>query len=76
VIQPAIDPKNPQVYRAFREACLNDRSELRIRGSLRLQACSERECFPPETVPLEWTLQFDAPDLQRSPVDLRREFEP
>ena len=76
VIQPAIDPRKPQLYRTFREACLDDRGQLRIRAALLMQACSDRECYPPESIPIDWTLRFDAPDLERSPVDLRREFEP
>ena len=45
-------------------------------GVLELQACDDRQCFPPKSIPLTWKFKFIAPDRQRSPVDLRREFEP
>jgi hypothetical protein len=41
-----------------------------------MQACDDRQCFPPKSIPLEWKFKFIVPDRQRSPVDLRREFEP
>ena len=41
--------------------------EMAIAGTLRYQACDDRECFIPETVPLKWTLQAEALDRQRAP---------
>ncbi len=28
-----------------------------IEGSFRYQACNDRECFPPRTLPMKWTFQ-------------------
>jgi hypothetical protein len=44
---------------------------LRIGGSVRLQACNNRECWAPETIPVEWHLDLIAPDLQRAPEHLQ-----
>lgn len=46
--------------------------QVTLKGSLKYQACSDRMCFPPETVPLHWTLQFDPHDVVRVPQELRR----
>jgi hypothetical protein len=54
------------------EPLLDANRQLAIDGQFLYQACDDRECFPPETVPVKWTLKvmpFDrtrvAPDLQR-----------
>ncbi len=47
-------------------------NELVVRGTFRYQACNDRECFPPTSVPLEWTLRYEAHDSQRAPAHLRR----
>ncbi len=46
--------------------------KLTIRGSLRYQACDDRMCYLPTTVPLEWTVDFEQHDRQRVSEDLRR----
>jgi len=51
---------------------LNDKGELVVHGSLRYQACDDRECYIPQTVPLTWTLKYEALDVQRVPKDLQR----
>ena len=43
-----------------------------VEGSFRYQACDARECFPPKSVPLKWTLTIDRLDSQRAPVELQR----
>ncbi|MGH2405589.1 MAG: protein-disulfide reductase DsbD domain-containing protein [bacterium] len=40
---------------------------LHLSGRLRLQACDDRVCWPPETIPLTWTLDLRPPDLDRVP---------
>ncbi|MBI4904523.1 MAG: redoxin domain-containing protein [Acidobacteria bacterium] len=45
---------------------------LRIQGTLKYQACSDRLCYPPETVPLEWTVQLTKLDSERAPAELRK----
>ena len=47
-------------------------TELRLQGSLKYQACSDRLCYPPETVPLEWKLQLTKLDSERAPAELRK----
>jgi DsbC/DsbD-like thiol-disulfide interchange protein len=43
-----------------------------IEGSFRYQACDERQCFIPETVPLKWSFSLEQMDTERAPVELRR----
>ena len=47
-------------------------SDLAIRGALRYQACDDRQCFPPVSVPIEWKFRFESHDGQRAPQELRR----
>jgi hypothetical protein len=46
--------------------------ELVLKGSFRYQACDDRECYLPQTVPLEWHFRFEGLDRERAPEDLRR----
>jgi DsbC/DsbD-like thiol-disulfide interchange protein len=46
--------------------------ELIVKGSFRYQACDDRECYIPETIPLEWRFQFQGLERQRVPLDLQR----
>jgi hypothetical protein len=46
--------------------------EVVLKGSLRYQACDDRECYVPETVPVEWRFRFEALDRERVPVELQR----
>jgi hypothetical protein len=46
--------------------------ELAITGEFRYQACNDRECFPPETVPLTWRLIVESHDRERVPKELQR----
>ncbi len=46
--------------------------KLTIKGSLRYQACDDRMCYLPTTVPLEWTVAFEQHDRARVPEGLRR----
>src|SRR5207248_7082510 len=49
----------------------NDRN-LIIQAELRYQACDDRECFLPETVPLQWRIHVLPFDRTRAPETLRR----
>jgi hypothetical protein len=44
---------------------------LEITGRLAIQACDDRVCFPPQTIPLRWTFPLKPPDLERSPEALQ-----
>jgi hypothetical protein len=46
--------------------------ELVLKGSLRYQACDDRECYRPETVPVEWRFLFQGMDSERVPTGLQR----
>lgn len=76
IVQPAIRADDPSVFDLFRKTCLDAQSQITASGVVEMQACDERQCFPPKSIPLAWKFKFIAPDRQRSPVDLRREFEP
>ena len=45
--------------------------DLNVDGTFRYQACDDRECFIPETVPLKWTLHVEALDRQRAPAEIQ-----
>jgi len=46
--------------------------ELTIAGEFRYQACNDRVCFPPETVPVTWKLAVESHDRERVPKDMQR----
>jgi hypothetical protein len=48
--------------------------ELVIKGSFRYQACDDRECYLPETVPLEWRFHFEGLVRERAPAALQRKL--
>lgn len=45
--------------------------ELTVEGKFRYQACDDRQCFLPETVPLKWVLRVEALDRQRAPSEIQ-----
>jgi AhpC/TSA family/Disulphide bond corrector protein DsbC len=51
---------------------LDAEGKLSIEGSLRYQACDDKICYPPETVPVRWTLQVEGHDRERAPAELQR----
>ena len=54
----------------------NEQGELIIKGSFRYQACDDKVCYLPETVPLEWKVRLEAHDRTRVPEELRRKTSP
>jgi DsbC/DsbD-like thiol-disulfide interchange protein len=50
----------------------NGDGEFVIEGSFRYQACDERQCFIPETIPLKWLFRLERMDTERAPAELRR----
>ncbi len=46
--------------------------ELVLKGAFRYQACDDRVCYPPETVPVEWRFQFQGMERERAPAELQR----
>ncbi len=51
---------------------LKGETELTLRGGFRYQACDARVCYPPLTVPLEWTFVLEPHDRVRVPENIRR----
>jgi peroxiredoxin len=50
---------------------VNEAGQILIEGTLRYQACDDRLCYLPQTVPLKWTLQYEPHDSQRVPEELQ-----
>jgi hypothetical protein len=47
-------------------------SEFSVEGSFRYQACDDKKCYIPETIPVKWVFRFEPHDSQRVPEDLQR----
>jgi hypothetical protein len=47
--------------------------ELAVEGIFRYQACDDKFCYPPKTIPLKWIFGVERHDAQRSPENLRRQ---
>jgi len=45
---------------------LKDRAEMAIAGTLDYQACDDKVCFTPQSVPLTWTIGLRALDRERT----------
>ena len=45
--------------------------KLTIEAGLKYQACDDKLCYPPETVPFRWTLQVEGHDRERAPAELQ-----
>jgi hypothetical protein len=52
---------------------LDSNKELGIEGTLQYQACDDKMCYLPQTVPLRWVIKIQNLDRQRVPESLRRE---
>ena len=46
--------------------------KLTIEGALKYQACDDKLCYPPEIVPVRWSLQVEGHDRERAPAELQR----
>ena len=46
--------------------------EITITSQFRYQACNDRVCFPPETIPVSWKLVIEPHDRERVPKELQR----
>jgi hypothetical protein len=75
---PVFDGK----FRLMREITIADEKTVRplvdaagnltVAGSLKYQACDDRLCYLPVTVPVKWTVRVEALDRTRVPVELQR----
>lgn len=50
---------------------LDAQKNLIIEGGLKYQACDEKQCFPPETVPVRWTVNVEPHDRERVAPELQ-----
>jgi hypothetical protein len=50
---------------------LDEDGKLLIKGTLRYQACDDKVCYLPQTVPLEWRFELEQHDRERAPESLR-----
>jgi hypothetical protein len=55
------------------EPLLNKDRQLAIEGQFLYQACDDRQCFVPETVPLRWVVKVEPFDRTRAPVEMQRQ---
>lgn len=53
---------------------VSSEGELILKGSFRYQACDDRECYLPQTVPLEWHFHFKGLERARPPEALQRKI--
>ena len=65
--QELVIDAQPQARAAFR-----GKPSLTVMGTLEYQACDDRICFNPVSVPLSWTLTL-APDAARTPSQRQRQ---
>ena len=75
VLKPVLSAAEPSLFRLFQSVCLDSASRVKASGVVAFQACDERQCFPPQSIPLDWHFHFLPPDPERAPPELRREFE-
>jgi hypothetical protein len=47
---------------------------LAVEGSFHYQACDDKECYLPKTIPLNWTFTVGQLDTQRVPDSLQRKI--
>jgi len=45
---------------------------LVVEGAFRYQACDDRVCYLPQTIPLKWVLKYEALDRERVPAEMQR----
>ena len=51
---------------------LSPTGEFSVEGEFKSQACDDRVCYIPATIPLRWNLILESHDRQRAPAELRR----
>ena len=52
------------------QAALRGKDNVTVRGALQYQACNDKECFDPVSVPLSWTIALRP--LIRQPSGTRK----
>ncbi len=69
-------------FRLSRELTIADEKAVRplldasgglvIEGTVKYQACDDKQCFLPATLPVKWTVPFQSLDRTRVPAELQR----
>ena len=54
------------------KALVSPTGEFTLEGEFKYQACDDRVCYIPSTIPLKWTFILESHDRQRVPEALRR----
>ncbi len=75
VLKPVLSAAEPSLFRLFQSVCLDANSRVKAKGTVNFQACDARQCYPPQSIPVEWEFRFLPPDMRRVSPELRREFE-
>ncbi len=75
VLKPVLSAAEPSLFRLFQSVCQDSGSNVKATGVVTFQACNERQCYPPESVAVEWKFHFVPPNRERASPELRREFE-
>jgi hypothetical protein len=60
LVQELVLDGTPQAQQALR-----GKESVAIKGALEYQACNDRECFNPVSVPLSWNVSLRPPVIQR-----------
>lgn len=45
--------------------------DILVKGTLRYQACDDRVCYIPQSVPIQWKLHYEPLDSERAPKNLQ-----
>ncbi|MBI2817979.1 MAG: redoxin domain-containing protein [Acidobacteria bacterium] len=53
------------------QSVLSGSREVKITGKLRYQACDDKECYLPQTIPLEWMMKVEPLDRERVPEPIQ-----
>jgi peroxiredoxin len=85
LLLPAINERVPVYegkFRLIREVVLTAQTaaqapvapggELTVEGAFRYQACDDRICYIPQTIPLKWSFRFEAADRIRVPEAIQK----
>ena len=61
-------------FRVVREVTIGrvPAGPLEVEGAFRYQACDEKLCYPPETVPVRWRIEVESHDRERAPAELQK----
>lgn len=54
------------------KAATDEQGKLKVPVAFRYQVCSDRQCFPPQTVNVNWTFRAEQLESERVPAELRR----